>query len=163
MPDAESWQKEQLSVAFVHAVATRAGYTIGTWKVDKDGVDITLRDGGLMVDLQLKCTCSPTTTLSGYSFQLDTKTYDKLRDKRRSAPGYLGLVIAPKDVNDWIRHRPTEVLMACHGYWARIQDRNEVASGATKSIPIDPSNVLDGAAMAKMFTDALHMVKRTVA
>lgn len=163
MPTAETWQKEQLSVAFVHAVATRAGYTIGGWKVDKDGVDITLRSRGLMVDLQLKCTSSPKVTKAGYSFSLDTPTYDKLRDKERSAPGYLGLVIAPANVDDWIEHRSTEVLMACHGYWARIQDLPDAATGETKSISIDSSNILDGAAMTGMFDDALRLVKRSVA
>lgn len=164
VPEATSWQKEQFSTAFIHAIATRAGYTIGYWKVDKDGVDVTLRHGGLMVDMQLKCTYSPTYLKDGtISFQLDTQTYDKLRDKDRSAPGYLGLMIAPEDVDDWLAHDPKQVLMACHGYWARIQDLPEAATGDTKAIHIDPANILDAEAMKAMFADSLHLVRRAVA
>ena len=39
MPEGTSWQKEQLSVAYVHALATQVGYTVAHWNVDKDGVD----------------------------------------------------------------------------------------------------------------------------
>ena len=147
----------------MHAVATRAGYTIGTWKVDKDGVDLTLRDEGFMVDVQLKCTCEPTTTKRGFSYQLDTSTYNKLRDPERSAPGYLCLLIAPKNVDNWLRHNPKELLLACHGYWARIQDRPDAATGDTKAIAFDLANVLNGAAMAEMFVDSLSLVRRGVA
>ncbi|WP_226961805.1 MULTISPECIES: DUF4365 domain-containing protein [Streptomyces] len=68
--EATSWQKEQVSRAFVHALATQGGYTICDWNVDKDGVDVTLRSRGLMVDIQLKCTQSPRTLRSGYSYDL---------------------------------------------------------------------------------------------
>lgn len=163
MPEAESWQKEQFSLAYVHAVATRAGCTIASWKVDKDGVDVTLRQGGRMVDLQMKCTCAPRVTRSGYSFPLDTKTYDKLRDTERSAPGYLGLVIAPENIDDWIDHRPEEILMACHGYWAKIQDREDPAAGDTKSITLSPADVLNAGAIQEMFAFSLEMILRGVA
>jgi hypothetical protein len=159
---AESWQKEQFSLAFVHAVATRAGCTIGEWKVDKDGVDVTVRLGGLMVDLQMKCTSSPTKTKAGYSYPLDTPTYDKLRDWKRSAPGYLGLVIAPPDFDSWIDHRPQQILMACHGYWACIQDRNDEAVGETKSISVEAANVFDAHSLRAMFDLSLEMVVRSV-
>jgi hypothetical protein len=158
--EAASWQKEQLSVAFVHAIATRAGYTIGSWRVDKDGVDMTLRDDGLLVDLQLKCTCSPTQTNAGYTYPLDAKTYDKLRKRDRSGPGYLVLVIAPKDVEEWIRHDPKELMLACHGYWARIQDREDPAAGQTKTITLPEFQILDRHAMVEMFVDSLEIIRR---
>lgn len=164
VPSPTSWQKEQFSIAYIHAVATRGGFTIGSWKVDKDGVDVTLRSNGLMVDMQLKCTCSPTTLQDGsYSFQLDTPTYDKLRSKDRSAPGYLGLMIAPNDVDEWLVHDPKRLLLACHGYWARIQDLEDPAVGDSKAIRIDPANVLDAPAMGDMFADARRLVRRAVA
>jgi hypothetical protein len=46
---------------------------------------------------------------------------------------------------------------------ASWQDLDDAATGATKAISIDTANVLDGAAMAKMFVDALYLVKRPVA
>lgn len=164
MTTAETWQKEQLSLAFLHAVATRAGYTIGSWNVDKDGVDLTLRCQGLLVDLQVKCTSSPTVLASGdFSFQLDTPTYNKLRDRTRSGPGYLALVIAPADPVHWIVHNPEDILLACHGYWARIQDRQAQASGESIAIDIPKTHVLNDMALAQMFKDAVYLVTRGVA
>lgn len=161
MPDAESWQKEQFSVAYLHAIATRAGHTVARWNVDKDGVDATLRSRGLMVDLQLKCTSSPIKAGVGFSFPLDAATYDKLRHPDRSAPGYLALMIAPSDVDDWIVPQPEHLTLSCHAYWACIQGRTDAATGSTKSIALPSTNVLDSHALADMFATSLRMVRRT--
>lgn len=163
MSEIQSWQKEQVSVAFVHALATRHGYTIGTWRVDKDGVDVTLRDRGLMVDLQLKCTSSPTITSGGFSYQLDVSTYDKLRDPMRSAPGYLALLVVPSSIDEWIVHSPQSILLACCGYWARVQDMTREAAGDTTAIALPDAHKLDGLALERMFMDSRTLVCRSVA
>ncbi|CAM5560784.1 hypothetical protein SRIMM317S_05182 [Streptomyces rimosus subsp. rimosus] len=102
--EATSWQKEQVSRAYVHALATQGGYTLCDWNVDKDGVDVTLRSGPWMVDIQLKCTQSPRIVRGGFSFDLDVETYDKLRNPDRSAPGHLALLIVPPDIGRWVIH-----------------------------------------------------------
>ena len=160
MADPTGWQKEQLSRAYLHAVATRGGFTIASWNVDKDGVDTTLRRGGLMVDLQLKCISSPATTATGYSYQLDAATYDKLRDRDRSAPGYIALMIARADLDDWITHADAQLVVGCHAYWAQLQDRTDAATGDTKAVAFPRSQVLSAAAIEKMFAYSLHMVRR---
>ena len=98
MTDAESYQKEEFSRAHVHAVTTQANVTIGHWNVDKDGVDVTLRRGGRMVDLRLKCTRNARSIRGDLVFDLDVPTYDKLVDPDRSAPAFLTLMIVPPDV-----------------------------------------------------------------
>ncbi|MCX5535107.1 DUF4365 domain-containing protein [Streptomyces sp. NBC_00006] len=119
--EATSWQKEQISRAYVHALASQGGYTIGEWNVDKDGVDVTLRDSGLMVDFQLKCTQSPRSIRGGYSFDLDIETYDKLRSTERSAPGHLVLLVVPPNLDLWVTHHVDSLVLACHGYWACLR------------------------------------------
>jgi hypothetical protein len=159
--EAESWQKEQFSVAFLHALATRFGYTVAQWRPDKDGVDGTLRCCGLMVDLQLKCTSSPLTYSDGFKYVLDKKTYDKLRCADRSAPGYLALMVVPKDVQAWILHKPKHLLIACQAYWSCLQDMSDEASGDTKTIYLPSIQTLDGSALASMFAFSLEMVRRS--
>jgi hypothetical protein len=105
-----NWQKEQFSRAYLLAVATKGGYTLATWNVDKDGVDATVRCGALMVDLQLKCTQVPRKTGNEYAYDLDVSTYNKLRDPDRSAPGYLALVVVPEDLEEWVAHEPDRLL-----------------------------------------------------
>ncbi|MEV3874872.1 DUF4365 domain-containing protein [Streptomyces sp. NPDC049906] len=148
---AASWQKEQISRAYVHALAASGGYTAGDWNVDKDGVDVTLRHRGLMVDLQLKCTQSPRAVHGGYSFDLDVDTYDKLRSRERSAPGHLVLLIVPPDLELWVIQHPDALVLACHGYWACLHGREAVSNRATTAISLPKEQQLDVKSMRSMF------------
>lgn len=156
LAEATSWQKEQVSRAYVHALATQGGYTIGEWNVDKDGVDVTLRSRGLMIDIQLKCTQNPRITRDGYSFDLDIETYDKLRHPERSAPGHLALLIVPPDIGRWVTHQQESIVLSCHGYWASLHGM-KAAAGKTTTIRIPRQQELTSKAMATMFGAARRM------
>jgi hypothetical protein len=156
-----SWQKEQISKAYVLAVATKAGVTIGEWNVDKDGVDVTLRRRQLMVDLQLKCTGSARTSGGDYAFDLDVPTFAKLTYQDRSAPAYLCLLIVPKTLQAWLHHQPEALLLRCHGYWARMSTSSSNAppdTGAT-AIRLPRTNRLDSEALEHMFEESLTMAR----
>ncbi|MFE3626092.1 DUF4365 domain-containing protein [Streptomyces goshikiensis] len=152
-----SWQKEQVSRAYVHALATQGGYTICDWNVDKDGVDVTLRSRGLMVDIQLKCTQSPRVVRSGYSFDLDVETYDKLRDPERSAPGHLALLIVPPDIGRWVIHQPDSIVLSCHGYWASLYGLGKATGTSSTAISLPEHQELTAKAMGSMFDAARRM------
>ena len=154
--DAESWHKEEFSRAYLLAVATRGGFTLAVWNVDKDGVDATLRRGGLMVDIQLKCTRSPRGGNDYYTYDLDVPTYDKLRDAQRSAPGYMALMIVPQDINLWLMHEPEKLLMSCHAYWARLQDEAAPRGVRTTAVKIPRTQQLNTSALEQMFKDSLN-------
>ncbi|MCW3844397.1 DUF4365 domain-containing protein [Micromonospora yasonensis] len=147
---AETWQKEQISCAYLHAIAAREGLTIASWNVDKDGVDATIRRGGPMVDLQLKCTQKAREVANGHAFDLDVATYDKLRAADRSAPGYLAVVIVPADIEQWIVHDEEQILLRCRAYYACIQDAPEASGETTVAIHLPRENKLDGKALDLM-------------
>ncbi|MFG2899426.1 DUF4365 domain-containing protein [Streptomyces zaomyceticus] len=156
--EATSWQKEQISRAYVHALASQGGYTVGEWNVDKDGVDVTLRDRGLMVDFQLKCTQSPRVIRGGYSFDLDVETYNKLRSTERSAPGHLVLLVVPPNLELWVTQHSDSVVLACHGYWACLHGRDSATSQATTAISLPEEQQLSVKSMRGMFDMARRMV-----
>lgn len=147
---AETWQKEQISCAYLHAIAAREGFTVASWNVDKDGVDATIRRGGPMADIQLKCTQRARTVGEAHSFDLDVATYDKLRAPDRSAPGYLAVVIVPPDIESWLVHGDEELLLRCRGYYARIQDLPDAVGQSTVAIHLPFENRLDGKALQSM-------------
>ncbi|WP_221348775.1 DUF4365 domain-containing protein [Streptomyces beigongshangae] len=151
-----SWQQEQISLAYLSAVATRAGATSATWNVDKDGVDVTLKRNHILVEFQMKCTFSPTILGDGetYAFDLDIQTYDALRERERSAAGYLGLVVVTKDVGEWLAHDSETLLMHCSGYYAQIQNLPEVVGQETKRIHLPKAQRIDQAGMEDVFTYA---------
>ncbi|MFJ9213503.1 DUF4365 domain-containing protein [Streptomyces sp. NPDC102264] len=159
--EATSWQKEQVSRAYVHVLATQGGYTICDWNVDKDGVDVTLRSRGLMVDIQLKCTQSPRITRGGYSFDLDVETYNKLRDPERSAPGHLALLIVPPDIGRWVTHQPESIILACHGYWASLHGMGDANGSVSTAINLPEHQSLTVKAMGAMFDAARRLITTT--
>jgi hypothetical protein len=141
-----------MSRAYLHAVATRERCTIGDWAVDIDGVDATIRRRGRMVDVQLKCTQSLREANGSYAFDLDIKTYDKLRESDRSAPGYLLVMVVPEDPNEWIQiQADSYLLLRCKSYYACIQDLPAVNTKTTTAIPLPFSNRFDGRALNGMF------------
>ncbi|MBW1597931.1 DUF4365 domain-containing protein [Streptomyces sp. JJ38] len=147
-----TWQQEQISLAYMSAVATRAGATVASWNVDKDGVDATLKRDHQLVELQMKCTSEPQILADGttYAFDLDIPTYNKLRGPRRTAPGYLGLVVVPRDIETWLEHDAEALLMRCHGRYAQIQDL-PAAAGKTTRIHLPSPQRFDSYGLDVMF------------
>ncbi|MFF4933729.1 DUF4365 domain-containing protein [Streptomyces griseofuscus] len=154
--DPGTWQQEQISLAYLSAVATQAGVTTASWNVDKDAVDITLKRRGLLVEFQMKCSYSPTLLGDGetYAYDLDIRAYNILRDAERSAAGYLGLVIVPADLDDWLVHDEESLLMRCTGYYARIQDCPSVTNEATTRIHLPKKQRIDASGLNDAFTYA---------
>ncbi len=115
-------RKEWLSRAYITAVATTAGYSTEFRVDDLDGEDAHVRDGGVQVEFQLKATAHPDFNQDHrhLNFDLDVRTYNKLRDPVRSAPGYLMVMILPSDPEEWLSHRPYELAIHYHAYWVAL-------------------------------------------
>ena len=89
-------QKQQLCVAYVHAVAARAGYTCQVQTVDEDSVDVLIGARGYAhhqavvrsprIEVQLKATSALRLGPKHLSFPLKPKNYDELRAFPDPAP-----------------------------------------------------------------------------
>ena len=133
-------------------MASQAHVNVAVWGVDKDGVDLTLKREFQIVDMQLKCTYAPIHANDGYAFDLDVATFDKLRDRRRVAAGYLGLFIVPRDVDKWLEEDDREALLVrCTGFYAQIQDLPEARGKATRRIHVPRTQKLDAYGLDWMF------------
>ncbi|WP_405186485.1 DUF4365 domain-containing protein [Streptomyces anulatus] len=158
MGEPETWQQEQVSLAYLSAVATRAGATSAVWNVDKDGVDVTLQRDFIDVAFQMKCTYAPILLADGetYAFDLDMRTYDILRKPTRSSAGFLGLVVVPRDIEEWLTQEDESLFMRCAGYYARIQDSPEVSNQGTTRIHLPKKQRLDRAGLDDVFSYAFN-------
>lgn len=138
MGGTEADHKEWFSRAFVMAVAASAGFAVQPIQDDVDGVDVELRDGGITVDVQLKATAVPEIAGGFLKFDLDVKTYDKLR-KDRNSPGYLVVAILPKRRTQWIAHKADHMRMLRRAYWLELTGMKDTANGSTirLSIPLE--------------------------
>lgn len=112
-----------------------------------------------MVDLQLKCTQSPRRVSEDYAFDLDIPTYDKLRDPERSAPGYLVMMIVPDSLDRWIDHKPEHLVLACHAYWAMVQDAGPAKGDRTTAVRLPKDQRLTQDALKHMFETSLNRLR----
>jgi len=94
--------KEEFSVAYVHAIASAAGYAVERRRVDAYGVDLELVNGSFRIDVQMKCTNEADEKMPTFSYQLDARTYNFLADPERTVPGFLFVVEVPKERSQWL-------------------------------------------------------------
>lgn len=155
MGDPDSWQQEQISLAYMSAVATQAGATVAAWNVDKDSVDITLKRGTALIEFQMKCTFDAHLLADGetHSYDLDVRAYDNLRHEHRMAAGYLGLVVVSRDVDEWLEHNvdAQTLLIRASGYYAQLQDGPAATGKATKAIHLPVLQRIDSGGLDVMF------------
>jgi hypothetical protein len=107
----ENEQKQQLSVAYVHAVAARAGFICEAPRLDFDSVDVYISASGKVhersvirsprLDVQLKATSSLELRSDHLIFPLPVKNYDDLRQDR-AAPIILVVLVLSKDPALWL-------------------------------------------------------------
>ena len=107
----ENEQKQQLSIAYVHAVAARAGYACQVISVDNDSIDVQLAARGFVheqavlrspkVEVQLKATSQPVLKESHLTFPLPVKNYNDLREPVL-VPRILVVFLLPEDDALWL-------------------------------------------------------------
>jgi hypothetical protein len=107
----ENEQKQQLSVAYVHAIAARAGYTSQVQSVDEDSVDVVIGARGYLdqqavlrsprIEVQLKAITSARLDRDHLAFRLPVKNYRELRDKTM-IPRLLVVLLLPRQAAKWL-------------------------------------------------------------
>lgn len=118
MPLHSTHQMEQFSRAYVHAVASAAGFNVfPPSEIDDDSVDVTIADKGPRgtirsprLDVQLKCTQGEPTFVDPLPFELKKlKNYDDLRHSDYMVPRILVDLYVPDDVTTWVAHSEQEL------------------------------------------------------
>ncbi len=140
-------QKEGLSLVYVKALATRAGYTTSTSTPDRDSVDLRIQAGGLnrpALDLQLKATAGLGERREGFlSFRLGIKNYDDLRVATQT-PRVLVVFELPRDASHWMTVTPEQLVLRRCAYWLSLQqEHDEVTGQETVTVRIPERNLFD--------------------
>lgn len=116
--------KEQFSLAYLHVVATAAGFKLSDPRVDDESVDVTVGQTGgegtvrsPRLDVQLKCTERDVLREDGVHFQLKRKNYDDLRDPDVMVPRILVVMLVPEDISEWLNDVPEKELCLRRCAW----------------------------------------------
>jgi Domain of unknown function (DUF4365) len=120
-------QQEQFSIAWVHSIASVAGYSVEKTNVDRDSIDVVIKQFGKgeefplleILSVQLKCTYSHTPKEDGIHYPLKIKNYDDLRRKCLN-PRILVVLHVPETVDKWLKDTPENILLHHCAYWVSL-------------------------------------------
>jgi Domain of unknown function (DUF4365) len=136
----ENEQKQQLSVAYVHAVAARAGYACQVKIPDLESVDVQISASGRVhatsvvgsprLEFQLKASSVLRLEREYVSFPLPRKNYDDLRAESL-VPKLLVVLTLPKDPGEWLDVDEERMIVKRSAYWASLVG-NPSTSNTTK-------------------------------
>jgi hypothetical protein len=155
----------ELSYAYLHAVASRAGLICewGGRHTDAAGIDATLRVHGRLavdsvltgftVDVQLKATSSaPKESHGRYSHFLEIKNYNDLRSTTVTAPQLLIVLFLPADPAEWLTHSDERLVSCRCAYWQSLRGAVESTNKTGQTVHIPKSHVVSEQGLRTLMT-----------
>jgi hypothetical protein len=146
----------ELSYAYLHAVASRAGFGC-VWSnraLDNAGVDARVDTDGekladdsyftaITLDVQLKATRQEPVERGGrYSLSLPIAQYDKLRSTRTSNQRLLVVLYLPHDKERWLSHSEEALTARRCAYWASLRGAPVSGNSTEQTVYIPRSQPL---------------------
>jgi len=169
----ENLVKEELSYAYVHAIASRARFECNHGpRHDLDSIDATISARGRLansslissprIELQLKSTSgiSLLDTDDYFSFDVPIKNYNDLR-QRRAIPAYFVVFIMPADETQWLTQTEESLITRHCAYWRSLLNAPEVTNTETKRIRIPRTNLLTVEALRNLMVLASQLEEVT--
>ena len=164
-------QKQQLSIAYLHAVASAAGFAIHGPAVDDDSVDRTVVARGWVhrksvlrspkIDVQLKSVSrGPLKTGEGsFVFRLSKKNYDELRH-RALVPRLLVVLLLPMDAGQWIEQDDERMLSRHAAYYLSLSGMAAAAHRSKVPVNLPRENLLTVDALRRLMAGASQMKRK---
>ncbi len=133
-------------MAYVLAVAARAGYTTAERDLDRDGIDLSIQAGGAMrpsIDLQLKATINLGAPREGaFHFPLPARNHNLLCEPTQT-PRLLIVLDLPRDEDQWLSVTQEELTIRRCAYWASLGSRDPTENTDSITVHIPENNLFD--------------------
>lgn len=139
----ENLRKCELSIAYLHTICAKCGFTLSEPRIDNDSVDVFVNANGKisdesilhspMIHVQLKATTDWELKGDSISFFLKEKNYEDLR-ANCVVPKLLIILCLPESESDWVSHSPDELILRKCAYWTSLKGfpkSTTVSGGAT--------------------------------
>jgi Domain of unknown function (DUF4365) len=135
--------QEQFSLAFVHAVATVAGFTVTRPSVDRQSIDLIVEssEAGTQFDcprleLQIKCTSLDTGQGEHLVHDLPIKNYTDLQ-KKSYVPRLLVVVTVKSRIpQEWLREEPEALILRGSGLFFSLSTAAQSSNDKTVRLKI---------------------------
>ena len=156
----------ELSYAYLHAVASRAGFSCEyrNRHLDGAGVDATITEDGrflaedsklcyVPLDVQLKATYQELVDGNGnMSYSLAIAHYNKLKLEAIGAPRILVLLRLPRDPAEWLQCSDEALIAKRCAYWVSLRGAPTIAGQDSRTVHLPKRNVLTPAGLTELMT-----------
>lgn len=142
-------QKEEISRAYVYAIAACCGFAVSNWSQDQGCVDVSIGASGALgggtledprIDLQLKCTSDARHLHEEHiTWQLSRAHYDKLR-ARSSSPKLLVVLVLPEREAEWMEHGIESLTIRRCAWWLSLSGMPPITT-ESKNLHLPRTNV----------------------
>lgn len=149
----ESDVKEELSLAYVRAVAARAGFSVEETRKDRDSVDLTICARGALcpdapitspdLKVQLKATALGPLPEREFDFDLPSHNYNALADTKRSVPLILVVFVMPKDKAQWLSCTESRLALRHCAYWVSLAGQSPTSNQTKQCIKVPRAQVFN--------------------
>ncbi|PCJ54815.1 MAG: hypothetical protein COA70_03740 [Planctomycetota bacterium] len=155
--------EEQLSYAFLHAVASKAGMSCEAAgrHQDNHGVDATLTAWGnfpdsylkeISLSVQLKATIAvPTEVSDCYSFKFTgISKYRGMIEARQATPRILAVLFLPTDAEDWLTLSADELILKGKAHWTSLVGAPDTNNQTSQTVYLPTSQQLTPESLLKL-------------
>jgi hypothetical protein len=169
MPLGENDVKSELSYAYLHAVASRAGCECQQSRRYSDGmgIDARLMAQGIFapppaltrvqIEVQLKATSRPLQAIRRrWAYPLDIDLYEKLRPTTLPFQMLLVVLVLPSDSADWLNCTARALTLKRAAYWVSLRGAPETTNRTTQTVYFPKANLFT----AKALQDLLPRLAR---
>jgi hypothetical protein len=152
--------KAELSYAYLHAVASRAGFgcSWGSRHDDGAGVDALVRFKERLapppaltesvIEVQLKATSEPPTSRNGrFPFFLKRDHYDKLTSSDNGLWRFLVVLFLPENADEWLDHTADQLLLKKCAYWCSVRGAGDTMNTSGQTVYLPQANVFSVAGL----------------
>jgi len=144
-------QKQQLSMAYIHAVAARAGFACEYPRIDNDSVDLGICAQGRVhdravvrsprIEVQVKATADDKLANGHLAFPLPIKNYNDLR-KKTMVPRLLVVLQLPDNPDEWLNVTEEQMISRRCAYYRSLLDEPSTENRETITVHLPRENVL---------------------
>lgn len=149
-------RKARFSLAYISAVAARAGYQVCEPVVDDDSVDgILIGQAGRRPRIEFQAKASSRELLQEHhlAFPLSIKNYNDLRAEV-IVPRLLVVVLMPEQPEAWLHHSEEQLCLRHCGYWFSLANQPDTENTTTVTIHLPRHQRFDSEALHALMTRA---------
>ena len=149
-------QMEQLSLAYIRAVAADAGCQVTRPELDVDSVDgILMSSFGERprIDFQAKATTQTVLRGNELHFPLPVKNYDDLRADTQS-PRILIVLLMPQEESHWLHQTDEELCLRHCAYWYSLEGRPSKLNTYSVTVRIPVINIFNSQQLVDLMKKA---------